>query len=288
MIEEKKIPVDILTAQYPPSTVPFMDFPNIDPIAIQIGPLAIRWYALAYLAGFLGAWQYGKILAARWGGRPDKTDIDDFLPWAILGVILGGRIGYVLFYNFAEYIVSPLEALKIWHGGMSFHGGVAGLIAAIVIYSMRRKFSTRRLADIVCAGAPIGLFLGRCTNFVNGELYGRVTDVPWAVKFPAGGFLPRHPSQIYEAILEGFVLFIVLFLLARLKSVTDRPGILTGVFLIGYAAARIFVEFFREPDAQLGFIIEGITMGQILCVPMIFLGAGVMIYAFGNYKAADR
>ncbi len=258
-----------------------MDFPNLDPVALQLGPLAIRWYALAYLVAFVGGWRYGVYLAGlNPGHRPNKTDIDDFISWAIVGVILGGRIGYVLFYNFAEYSFAPLEALKIWRGGMSFHGGVAGLIAAIVLFAHLRKISPRRLADIVCCAAPIGLFLGRCANFVNGELFGRVTDVAWAVKFPRGGMLPRHPSQLYEAFLEGIVLFSLLFLLAHNKRVRERPGILTGVFLCGYGVFRIGVEFFREPDEQLGFIFEYISMGQILSVPMIVLGACVIGYAF--------
>jgi phosphatidylglycerol:prolipoprotein diacylglycerol transferase len=256
------------------------DFPNFDPVLVHIGPLAIRWYALAYLVGFMGGWRYAlHLVRLDKGARPDSTDIDDFIPWAIAGVIGGGRIGYILFYNFNQYMYEPLEILKVWHGGMSFHGGVVGIIAALVLFAWRRKFSPRRLADVICCAAPIGLFPGRLANFVNGELYGRVTDVPWAVKFPRGDYLPRHPSQIYEALLEGLVLFIVLYVLAHRDSIRARPGILTGVFLIGYGLCRIFIEFFREPDAQLGFILEGITMGQILCVPMIMLGACVVIYA---------
>ncbi len=262
-----------------------MEFPNFDPVALHLGPLMIRWYALAYLVGFLGGWRYGLYLVLlSKGERPNKTDIDDFIPWAIAGVILGGRIGYVLFYNLHQYADDPFSVFKVWQGGMSFHGGVAGIIAALVIFAMRRGFSPRRLADIVCTVAPIGLFLGRCANFVNGELYGRVTDVPWAVKFPGGGLLPRHPSQLYEAGLEGIGLFIVLIILAHKEKVRETPGILTGVFLIGYGLSRIFVEFFREPDEQLGFILPYISMGQILSVPMIVLGACVIGYALKNKK----
>jgi phosphatidylglycerol:prolipoprotein diacylglycerol transferase len=254
---------------------------------VAIGPLQIRWYALAYLVGFLAAWRYGLMLADRIApARPNRTDIDDFIPWAVLGVILGGRIGYVLFYQFAEYAAQPLEALKIWHGGMSFHGGVTGLIVAIVVFAWRRGFSPRRLADIVCCGAPIGIFLGRIANFINGELYGRVTDVPWALKFPRGGFEPRHPSQLYEAFLEGFVLFVLLFVLARMKAVREMPGILTGVFLSLYGLFRIVVEFFREPDAQLGFILPGISMGQILSLPLIVLGLSVIGFALSRRAAS--
>ncbi len=257
-----------------------MDFPGFDPVALHLGPLVIRWYALAYLSGFLLAWRYAIYLAGLSPGtRPDRNDADDLLPWTIVGVILGGRLGYILFYNPAFYLEKPAEILKVWHGGMSFHGAVIGVIAALLIFSYRRKISPRRVADIICAGVPIGLFFGRLANFVNGELYGRVTDVPWAVKFPAGDYLPRHPSQIYEAILEGLVLFVVLYILAHREKIRETPGIVTGVFLIGYGLFRMFVEMFREPDAQLGFIISEVSMGQILCVPMIILGACVVGYA---------
>lgn len=256
------------------------DFPAIDPVAFSIGPLVVRWYALAYLGGFLLGWRYALYLVARSSGlRPNKNDIDDFIPWAIIGVIAGGRFGYILFYNFEKYSIDPLEILKVWHGGMSFHGGAAGVIIALIVYSLRRGFSPLRLADIVCCAVPIGLFLGRIANFINGELYGRVTDVWWAVKFPAGGYLPRHPSQIYEAVLEGLVLFIVLFLMARAQSVRNRPGVLSGVFLIGYSLSRIAVEFLREPDAQIGYILNMFTMGQILSLPLLVFGIALIINA---------
>jgi len=262
------------------------DFPNFDPVAIHLGPLQIRWYALAYLAGFIVGWRYALYLIGlgKPEQRPNKTDIDDFIPWAIIGVILGGRIGYVFFYNFEEYADDPLEIFKVWHGGMSFHGGTLGVIIALCLFSLVRKFSPRRLADVVCCAAPIGLCLGRIANFINGELFGRKTDVPWAVKFPAGGFIARHPSQLYEAFLEGAILFTLLFFLARFERVRETPGILTGVFLIGYALCRITVECFREPDAQLGFIFAGVSMGQILSVPMIILGACVIGYALSHKK----
>ena len=263
-----------------------MDFPNFDPVALQIGPLIIRWYALAYLVGFLAGWRYGVYLVSLYkdGTRPNKTDIDDFIPWAILGVIGGGRLGYILFYNFPQYAEHPLDIFKVWQGGMSFHGGVAGIIAALVIFAMKRGFSPRLLADVICCGAPIGLFLGRCANFVNGELFGRVTNVSWGVKFPAGGMLPRHPSQLYEAFLEGIVLFVLLAVLAQKEKIREMPGVLTGIFLIGYGVSRIIVEFFREPDEQLGFIVGHISMGQVLSVPMIVLGACVILYAYKHRK----
>ncbi len=255
-----------------------LPFPEIDPIALAIGPISIRWYALAYLAGFLLAWKYALWIVTRDAGvRPDRDDVDNFIPWAVIGVILGGRIGYVLFYQFDLYASDPLEALKVWHGGMSFHGGALGVIAALFLYSYKHKFSLLRLADAACAGVPIGLFFGRIANFVNGELYGRVTDVSWGVIFPRGGALPRHPSQIYEAVLEGLVLFIVLFFLIRNDKIRNKPGIVTGVFLGGYGVMRFIVEFFREPDFQLGLYLNAISMGQILCTPMILFGS-YMVY----------
>lgn len=257
--------------------------PDIDPVALAIGPLQIRWYALSYLAGFLLGWRYVISLSKHIPGRPDKSDIDDFVPWAVAGVILGGRIGYVLFYNLPLYLDAPWEALKIWQGGMSFHGGALGVILALFIYPMRRGFSVLRLADMVCAAVPIGLFFGRIANFVNGELFGRAAPgVPWAVVFPGGGAVPRHPSQLYEAALEGAVLFFILLALYKLRGVRERPGLVSAAFLIGYGLFRAFIEFFREPDAQLGFIIGEISMGQILCLPMIAFGLGIVAYTLSR------
>lgn len=254
-----------------------MEFPNIDPVAFSLGPLQIRWYALAYIAGFLLGWKYCLYLAGLdKDERPTKTDVDDFLPWAILGVILGGRIGYILFYQLEFYLAEPMEIAKIWNGGMSFHGGALGVIIALFVFGYVQKFNPLRLADMVCCAVPIGLFFGRIANFINGELFGRITNVPWGIDFPRGGGMPRHPSQLYEAGLEGLVLFIILFLLARMKSIRDMPGVLSGVFLAGYASARFFVEFFREPDLQIGFIAETFTMGQILCIPMFLAGIAII------------
>lgn len=256
-----------------------MDFPNIDPVAFYLGPLPIRWYALAYIAGFLAGWKYCLYLVGLDKDvRPNKTDIDDFLPWAILGVILGGRLGYVIFYQFELYLANPWEIAQIWHGGMSFHGGASGVIIAMLVYSWRRGFSFLRLTDIVVCAVPIGIFFGRIANFINGELFGRVTSVSWGVDFPRGGGMTRHPSQLYEAALEGLVLFLILFFLARSAWVRAHSGILSGVFLLGYGAARFGVEFFREPDLQIGYIAGIFSMGQILCVPMI-LGGLVLIIA---------
>jgi phosphatidylglycerol:prolipoprotein diacylglycerol transferase len=257
-----------------------LPFPDIDPVAISLGPIVIRWYALAYLSAFLLGWKYVVYLAGKNPEqRPNRLDIDDFLPWGILGVILGGRVGYVLFYQTAMYLHNPLEIFMLWHGGMSFHGGALGMILAMIVYAWRKKIYVLRLTDWVCCAVPVGLFFGRIANFINGELFGRVTNAPWGFVFPRGGELPRHPSQIYEAMLEGFVLFLILFALAHNKTIRERPGIISGVFLIGYAVSRIIVEFFREPDVQIGFLFDYFTMGQLLCVPMIVGGLVAIGYA---------
>jgi phosphatidylglycerol:prolipoprotein diacylglycerol transferase len=258
-------------------------YPAIDPVLISVGPFAVRWYALAYIVALLLGWRYCNVLARRWAARgapvASTKEIDDFLVWATIGVVLGGRIGYVLFYNSAFYFQHPGQALELWHGGMSFHGGAAGVILAMVLFCRRRGLLMLRFADVIVCAVPIGLFLGRLANFINGELWGRATDVPWAMVFPTGGPVPRHPSQLYEAALEGLVLFFVLFFLQRSATVRARPGTLGGVFLIGYGAFRIFVEFFREPDAQLGYLLGGATMGQILSVPLIVAGLLLIWYA---------
>jgi phosphatidylglycerol:prolipoprotein diacylglycerol transferase len=249
-----------------------LPFPAIDPVAVQIGPFALRWYALAYLAGIVLGWRYAVRLCRQ---RPDLVspkDIDDFIVWLTLGIVLGGRVGYVLFYNAPYYLERPLEALYLWHGGMSFHGGLAGVIVAMIVFARARGLRLFVLADVVSMGVPFGLFFGRLANFVNGELFGRVSDVPWAVVFPAGGPLPRHPSQLYEGFLEGIVLFAVLWWSMRLGA-RDRVGRLSGTFLAVYAAARLLVELVREPDPQLGHLLFGLTMGQLLCLPMLACGA---------------
>lgn len=255
-------------------------FPEIDPIAFSIGPVVVRWYALAYLAGFLGGWKYALYLCGlNPQNRPTRDDIDNFLPYAVLGVILGGRLGYVLFYQPSLYAANPLDAFKVWEGGMAFHGGALGVIVALIIFSWVNKIQLLRLSDIVCACVPIGVFFGRIANFINGELYGRPTDASWGVIFPWAGEEPRHPSQLYEAFLEGAVLFVILLFLYKKMNMRHHPGVVTGSFLAGYAGFRMIVEFFREPDAHLGFIIAEISMGQILSLPMMLLGFGVMVYA---------
>ena len=262
------------------------EFPNIDPVAFSIGPIALRWYSLAYLTGFLLGWRYCLVLADRSGGvRPSRDDIDDFLPWAIGGVILGGRLGYVLFYQFEYYMANFGDILKLWHGGMSFHGGALGVIVALFVFSAMRRISVLRLADYVAACVPIGLFFGRIANFINGELFGRVTDASVGMVFPRGGPLPRHPSQLYEALLEGAVLFVLLFVLVRSKFAQKNPGVVAGGFLAGYGVMRGCVEFYREPDAHLGLVGGMISMGQMLSVPMILAGLTVFGYAVLRQKS---
>jgi phosphatidylglycerol---prolipoprotein diacylglyceryl transferase len=264
--------------------LPVIPYPAINPVLISIGPFSVRWYALAYIVGIIAGWFYARAIISSerlWNGPAPFTviDFDDFVIWITLGIILGGRIGYVLFYNLPHFAENPIEILQLWNGGMSFHGGVLGCIVAIVLFAIRRRIPVLSLGDVTAAVAPIGLFLGRIANFINGELWGRPTNVPWAVVFPHGGPIPRHPSQLYEATLEGVVLFIVLAVLVRFGAL-KRPGVVTGVFAIGYGVARIICEFFREPDVQLGFLWGGLTMGMLLCIPLILAGIAVLVVVF--------
>jgi phosphatidylglycerol---prolipoprotein diacylglyceryl transferase len=255
-----------------------LPFPDIDPVAFSIGPLAVRWYALAYVFGLLLALAYAKRLVRRpelWGAAgPPVTpqQLDDFLLWATLGVVVGGRLGYVLFYNLPHYLSHPLAILEVWHGGMSFHGGFLGVIVASWLYSRHQGIGLDRLLDLAATGVPIGLGLGRLANFINGELYGRPTSVPWAMVFPHGGPEPRHPSQLYEALLEGLLLFIVIKIATDRYHALVRPGLVAGIFALGYGIARFFVEFFREPDAQIGPVIGFLTAGMLLSVPLMVIG----------------
>lgn len=251
---------------------PFV-FPDIDPIALQIGPIAIRWYALAYIAGLIGGWQYCLLLAKRPPNIVTPKHIDDFVVWATIGVVLGGRLGFVLFYQPGHYLDNPGDILQVWRGGMSFHGGLLGVIVAMIIFGRRRGTGFFPLADIVAAATPIGLFFGRLANFVNAELWGRVTTAPWGVVFPNAGDAPRHPSQLYEAALEGLVLFAILAVLVFRRDALRRTGLVSGVFLVGYGLARIAVETMREPDSYIGFLAFGTTWGQWLSVPMVLYGA---------------
>lgn len=253
-----------------------LPFPDIDPIAIEIGPIAIRWYALAYIAGILGGWRYASRLNDGAWNVLAKEKLDDFVVWATVGIILGGRLGYVFFYKPGYYMTEPLEALFLWRGGMSFHGGAVGVILAIVLFARREGVSLLRLGDLVAQAVPIGLFFGRLANFANGELYGRASDVAWAMVFPHGGPDPRHPSQLYQAFLEGIVLFAVLVFVGRTTYARARPGFVAGAFLAGYAIARLIGELFREPDAHLGFLFGGLTMGMLLSLPMLAAGLILM------------
>lgn len=253
-------------------TLAVMAFPQIDPVLLQLGPIAIRWYALAYIAGLLLGWRYMLMLNKHRADLTSNEVIDDLLVWAIIGVILGGRLGYVLFYNLPYYAANPLNALAVWQGGMSFHGGLLGVTVAMIWFARRRGLELLRLSDLVSCGVPLGLFFGRIANFINGELFGRTTDLPWAFIFPHGGPLPRHPSQLYEAALEGLVLFAILAWLAWRRDGLEKPGLLTGVYLLGYALARVVVELVRQPDAQIGLLPFGTTMGQWLSVPMFLAG----------------
>jgi phosphatidylglycerol---prolipoprotein diacylglyceryl transferase len=260
-----------------------LPFPNFDPVLLQLGPFAIRWYALAYIAGILLGWLYARAIIRTeryWGGPAPMavTDFDDFIVWVTLGIILGGRIGYVLFYNLDYFATHPLESLELWKGGMSFHGGFTGCVLAVVLFAKSRGIPMLSLGDVTCAVGPIGLFFGRLANFVNGELWGRSSDVSWAMVFPGGGPLPRHPSQLYEATLEGLGLLLLLAVCIRMGAL-KRPGLIIGLFAIGYAIARAFCEFFREPDAQLGFLWGGLTMGMLLSLPLLLFGILLIVIA---------
>src|SRR3954467_4650164 len=269
--------------------MPFLaiTFPAIDPVAISIGPLSIRWYALAYISGIVIGWIYARVLIRSeklWGGPAPivPVQLDDFILWVTLGIILGGRTGYVLFYNLPFFIEHPAAILKLWEGGMSFHGGFLGCVAAVMLFAIKNNISILSLGDLTTAVGPIGLFLGRLANFINSELWGRPADqsVPWAMVFPNGGPLPRHPSQLYEAGLEGIVLFAILALMIRAGAL-KRPGLILGSFIAVYGLARIVGEFFREPDPQLGFLWGGLTMGMLLSVPMIIVGIILIVLALG-------
>lgn len=269
------------------TVLPALMFPTIDPVAIAIGPLAIRWYALAYIVGIMLGWRYMIALSRRAPQIVTRADIDDFLTWATLGVILGGRLGYVIFYKPGYYLENLSEVLQVWHGGMAFHGGALGVIIALILFARRRKIPLLPFGDLLVGVVPIGLGLGRIANFLNGELWGRVTDVSWGMIFPTGGPEPRHPSQLYQACLEGLLLFLVLRVL-EVKGFRQRPGFLSGAFLAGYGVARSLGELYRQPDAFLGFLIAGATMGQLLSIPMILVGVWLMVRAKPHPVASPR
>ena len=261
--------------------LPVLIFPQFDPVLLHLGPISIRWYALAYIVGLVAGWRLMRRLVAWAPVAATPLDVDDFLTWATLGVVLGGRIGYVLFYQPDLYFSHPSAILEVWHGGMSFHGGMLGVITALILFTLKRRLPMLLFADRLCTVVPIGLGLGRIANFINGELWGRPAPpwLPWAMIFPRVDDVPRHPSELYQALLEGLLLFTVMILAARRHSVRARPGALSGLFLAGYAVARMIGELFRQPDAFLGFLAFGVTMGQLLSLPMLVAGLGLMLHA---------
>lgn len=255
-----------------------LQYPQIDPVAISIGPLNVHWYGLMYLVGLGGGWWLATRRARRPGAILTEQQIGDLVFWVAMGVILGGRLGYVLFYNFGRLLQEPLSLFYIWEGGMSFHGGLIGVILAMFLFARKQGMKFFQIADFVAPFVPIGLGAGRIGNFINGELWGRATDVPWAMQFPTGGEVYRHPSQLYQFALEGVALFILLWWF----SSRPRPQkAVSGLFLIGYGCFRILVEFFREPDAHLGYLAFGwLTMGQLLSLPMVLAGVFLMVWAY--------
>ncbi|HEX4508215.1 MAG TPA: prolipoprotein diacylglyceryl transferase [Alphaproteobacteria bacterium] len=265
-----------------------LTYPKIDPVALKLGPVSIRWYGLAYITGLILGWRYTVWLARqrRFNGpdsRPTVADLDDFLFWAMAGVLIGGRLGIVLFYQPSFYFAHPANILRIWDGGMSFHGGMLGVTTALIWFTRSRKIRLFDVSDLVACATPIGLFFGRLANFVNGELWGRVTDSPLGMVFPGedAGPLPRYPSQLFEAASEGVILFVLLAILAQQPAIRSRRGLLTGLFLIGYGVARSVCELFREPDSYLGFVLGGvISMGQVLSFPMLLAGLAMAVYAY--------
>lgn len=261
-----------------------LTYPHIDPVALAVGPVKIHWYGIMYLVGFVGGWWLGVRRAAKPNSGWRTEEIGDLLFYVAMGVVLGGRLGFVLFYDLASYIEEPLRILKVWQGGMSFHGGLLGVITAMWLYGRKTQRRFFVVADFVAPLIPIGLLTGRIGNFINGELWGKVTDVPWAMVFPTGGPLPRHPSQLYEAALEGLALLIILLIYSR----KPRPTMaVSGLFLMGYGIFRFSVEFVRVPDENLGYLFaEWITMGQLLSAPMVLFGLFLMVSAYRNNKAA--
>ena len=257
-----------------------IEFPNINPVALDLGLLQIRWYAISYVTGILLSWFFIlKIIKIK------KIDIDnqtisELISNCIIGIILGGRLGYVIFYNYEYFSNNLLEIFKVWNGGMSFHGGLIGVIIAVIYTSKTSKTSLMLLADLVAVVSPVGIFFGRIANFVNGELYGRVTTHPFGIIFPNGGNIPRHPSQLYEAFFEGFLLFLILLLLLQFKKIIKSSGILTGCFISIYGFFRFFIEFFREPDNHIGLLYLDLSMGQFLCLPMILIGVFFIMFSY--------
>lgn len=272
-----------------------LPFPNIDPVAFSIGPLSVHWYGLAYVAGIMIGWFYARKLIDRptlWKGDTapmTKTHLDDFLVWIAVGIVVGGRTGYILFYDLAPMLEDPVRIIEIWNGGMSFHGGLMGAIVAMILFARKNAIPVWSMFDIIAAVVPIGLFFGRIANFINGELWGRLSSAPWAIVFPTGGPFARHPSQLYEAGLEGIVLLLVLAALIFGIKAFKTPGLIAGIFVMGYGLSRIFVEFFREPDAQLGYLLatNWLTMGMVLSLPMVLIGLWAALRALVAARTAE-
>lgn len=272
-----------------------LPFPNIDPVAFSIGPLSVHWYGLAYVAGIMIGWFYARKLIDRptlWKGDTapmTKTHLDDFLVWIAVGIVVGGRTGYILFYDLAPMLEDPVRIIQIWNGGMSFHGGLMGAIVAMILFARKNAIPVWSMFDIIAAVVPIGLFFGRIANFINGELWGRLSSAPWAIVFPTGGPFARHPSQLYEAGLEGIVLLLVLAALIFGIKAFKTPGLIAGIFVMGYGLSRIFVEFFREPDAQLGYLLgtSWLTMGMVLSLPMVLIGLWAALRALVAARTAE-
>ena len=259
---------------------------NFDPVLIDFGILQIRWYSLAYIFGILAGWTYGKVIIGREILNKNQNDysknFDDLIGYIIIGVILGGRLGYVIFYDPIFYLENISEIFKLWNGGMSFHGGLLGVIIATIIFSKVKGINFYYFADIISCVAPIGIFLGRVANFINGELFGKVSNLPWAIIFPEGGNFARHPSQIYEAVLEGAVLFLIINFLAIKKKLLLKPGYISGLFLIFYSIARIIGENFREPDVNLGYFFNYFSMGTMLSILTFLSGCCIIFYIKSN------
>tara|TARA_B110000263_G_C15172892_1_gene447763 strand:- start:54 stop:848 length:795 start_codon:yes stop_codon:yes gene_type:complete len=255
---------------------------NFDPVFIDLGIFQIRWYSLAYIAGIVLGWLYAIKIIEKLSLKKNyflvrREEFDELITYLVIGIVLGGRLGYVIFYNFRYYSENIIEVFKLWQGGMSFHGGLIGLIIAVYIYSKKSKTSFFKFADIISCVAPIGIFLGRIANFINGELYGKVSTLPWAIIFPYAGNVARHPSQIYEAILEGFILFILLNYLAFKKNLIIKSGYISGLFLIFYSILRIIAENFREPDVHIGYLFNYISMGTLLSLIIFFVGFVIIL-----------
>ena len=255
-----------------------LNFPNIDPVIFSFGPLKLHWYGLMYAVGFLAFWSLGHILAKKEHTVVQPDDVDDLFLYGMLGVVIGGRLGSVLFYNYSYLLEDPLYVFRVWEGGMSFHGGLLGVIMMLWVFHRKKGYSFLHLCDFVAPAVPVGLGAGRIGNFINGELWGRTTDIPWGMVFPGADSLARHPSQLYQALLEGFVLFVVLWLFVQ----KPRPvGAVAGLFMLLYGVFRFMTEFVREPDMNLGFVaFNWMTMGQLLTVPMILIGFVLMYQAY--------